>query len=122
MGRVYEGSATNAAALLASLFAAILIGQATAGSLANSQDPPGLRRCQAAEQTLAPDQQAGCARISGYVAAGGDAVARDPDGGRTTLFEPSPLPGRETLREPPVGGSGRDPFFLHVSHDDDVAR
>ncbi len=121
MGRVYEGSTTSAAALLASVFAAILIGHATAGSLAN-QNQPGLRRCQAAEQTLAPDQEEGCARISGYVAAGGDALARDPVGGRTTLFEPSPLLGGEPLREPPVGGSGRDPFFLHVSHDSDVAR
>jgi hypothetical protein len=122
MGRVYEGSATNAAALLASVFAAFLISQATAGSLAGSQDPPGLRRCQAAEQTLAPDQRVGCARISGYVAAGGDALARDPIGGRATLFEPSPLLGGEPPREQPVGGSERDPFFLHVSHDSDVAR
>ena len=68
---------------------------ASAGSAATTGLEPPLRGsyCEGSEQDLAPPSRAGCARISGYIAAGARFESDGRIGGRPNFFTPLEGPG-----------------------------
>jgi hypothetical protein len=117
MQRKIDRSMTGALASLTIVLTASFTLAASADGLPR---PPGagLRPAQcdeAARASALAQDAAGCARISGYVAAGSEFVAGEKIGGKPALFDPPfailtgvPLGALRTV------GS----FFLQVSHDD----
>lgn len=83
-----------ASGLLWAIIAGSLSNPASAGSVAPGLEPP-LRGsyCEGSEQDLASSARAGCARISGYVAAGARFGSDEQIGGRPNIFAPLDDPG-----------------------------
>ena len=116
MQRKFERSMTG---VLAPLTIALTASFTLAASADGLPPPPGdgLRATQcdkAVRASASGEEAAGCARISGYVAAGSEFAAGEKIGGRPAPFEPPfailtgvPLGALRTV------GS----FFLQVSHD-----
>jgi hypothetical protein len=113
MGQRFEWSPVCAIAQLMALLAGLGVTAAKAGDGAPSEKlGSGLH-----EQTCgAPGEP--CARISGYIKAGSDSFARDPDGQRPRGISPFPAG---------IGGMGQSAadtltrgVFLEVSHDQQV--
>ena len=94
--------ARTVGALTASLLAVIagsLPNPASAGGAIGLDPQPPLRGsyCEGSDQDLAPPTRAGCARISGYIAAGARFGSDERIGGRPDLFAP--------IDEPVIAGS-----------------
>jgi hypothetical protein len=112
---------------LAAIAAASLPDPASAGGSAAPDPRPALRGsyCDGPDQDLTPPSRAGCARISGYVAAGGRFGPDERIGGRPDLFAPIDEPaiagGRPlgvTIVGAPLGGSA----VLAPARPGDIAR
>ncbi len=109
---------------LLALIAGSLPNPASAGG-PGAQDPqPGLRGsyCEGSDQDLEPPARGGCARISGYIAAGARFGSDERIGGRPDPFGPLNEPGMAASRASgltivgaPLGG---DRFLLPASPGD----
>jgi hypothetical protein len=112
---------------LLAIIAGSLSNPASAGGAAAPAPQPTLRGsyCAGSDQDLAPPTRAGCARISGYIAAGARFGSDERIGGRPDPFTPIDEPGVAgaqvsgfTIVGAPSGGDR----FLPPASPDGVAR
>jgi len=109
----FEWSSNCAIALLTALLAALIASQAKAG---DGVAPQNLDSGAHEQKCGAPGET--CAHISGYIKAGSDSFARDPDGQRPARTATPPfLAGIGAIGHATADALNRGIFFLEVSHD-----
>ncbi len=115
MRKRFERSSTGAVAPLAAVLAALIVTAAQAGDVVRNQDIGGDRGSSCGSAGDA------CAHISGYIKAGADVSARDPNGLRPSRIVPPPLlAGAGATGQATADGANRGMVFLPVSGGDSV--